>query len=233
MQDEPPFEPVRFMNKSLMWRAALVLLVFCSAFYASYKIFVPPPPPLPFFDPADVNPDLVDPALRGKGRGHVIGHFQLTDQNGEEVSQELVKGKVYMADFFFTTCPSICKDMAAQKRWLQENMQDRDDFLILSHSVMPEVDSVSVLADYAEWNQAMPGKWYLLTGNRDSIYSLARKSYLVAKEPSAGEEHDFIHTENFVLVDRRGRIRGFYDGTSAEAVQQLALDARRLLDADY
>ncbi len=222
-----------FMNKSLIWRAGLVLIIFCSAFYASYKLFVPPAPPLPFYDPADVNPDLVDPSLRGRGRGHVIGNFRLKDQTGTEVSLELVKGKVYMADFFFTTCPSICKDMAAQKRWLQENMRDREDFLILSHSVMPEVDSVAVLAEYAALNQAIPGKWFLLTGSRDSIYALARRSYLVAKEPSEGEEHDFIHTENFVLVDRRGRIRGFYDGTSAEAVQQLAIDARRLLDTKY
>lgn len=218
------------VNKSIIWRASLVLLVFIGAFYASFVLYKPPPPPLPFYDPADVNPDLVDPSISGRGRNHRIGHFSLLDQNGQRIDESTSKGKVYMADFFFTTCPSICLDMAKTKRWLQEEMKDEDDFLILSHSVMPEVDSVAVLSDYASLQGVKEGKWYLLTGNRDSIYNLARKSYLVAKEPDLGtEDHSFIHTENFVLIDRKGRIRGFYDGTSLESVQQLAVDARRLL----
>lgn len=218
------------INKSIIWRAGIVLAIFSAAFYTAYKIFVPPPPPLPFIDPADVNPDLVDPEIQGIGMRHTIRPFSLEDQNGSIITEEATQGKVYMADFFFTTCPSICKDMAKQKRWLQQEMQGETDFLIVSHTVMPEIDSVEVLAEYAELNGAIDGKWFLLTGERDSIYKLARRSYLVAKEPEEGAgDHDLIHTENFVLIDRKGRIRGFYDGTSEESVAQLAIDARRLL----
>jgi protein SCO1/2 len=135
-----------------------------------------------------------------------------------------------MADFFFTTCPSICLDMAKQKRWLQEEMRSEQDFLMLSHTVMPEVDSVAVLAEYAALQNADPDRWRLLTGERDSIYALARRSYLVAKEPQTEAlEHEMIHTENFVLIDRQRRIRGFYDGTSRESVQLLAQHAKQLL----
>ena len=218
------------MKPSITIRIVLVLTVFVAAFYASYKLYAPPPPPLPFYDPADVNPDLVDQRIRHKGRGHSIASFRLTDQSGNIVDQEWTKGKVYMADFFFTTCPSICLDMAEQKRWLQEEMRSEQDFLMLSHTVMPEIDSVAVLAEYAALQNADPDRWRLLTGERDSIYALARRSYLVAKEPQTEAlEHEMIHTENFVLIDRQRRIRGFYDGTSRESVQLLAQHAKQLL----
>tara|TARA_Y100000385_G_C12841151_1_gene528846 strand:- start:396 stop:767 length:372 start_codon:yes stop_codon:yes gene_type:complete len=120
--------------------------------------------------------------------------------------------------------------MAKQKRWLQDEMRSEQDFLMLSHTVMPEVDSVAVLAEYALRQNADPDRWRLLTGERDSIYALARRSYLVAKEPQTeAHEHEMIHTENFVLIDRQGRIRGFYDGTSTESVQLLAQHAKQLL----
>jgi protein SCO1/2 len=221
---------VQKLKSTILLRISLVLVVFAAAFYTSNKLYTTTPPPLPFFDPADVNPDLVDRSIQRRGIRHRIAPFKLTDQRGGEVRDDLTDGKVYMADFFFASCPSICIDMAKQKRWLQNEMRSETNFLILSHTVMPEMDTVSVLAEYAELQKANWNQWRLLTGDRDSIYSLARRSYLVAKEPdSLSQEHDMIHTENFVLVDQKGRIRGFYDGTSKESVQLLAKHAKQLL----
>jgi protein SCO1 len=217
------------MNKSLVLRVFLVLLVFCSAFYLAYRFLQPEFKSLPFYDPADVNPDLVEPAIRGVGKGHTIADYSLTDQKGEVFQSNSMKGKVWMADFFFTTCPSICKNMAVQKQFLQDAFADQPLFQIVSHSVNPEKDSVSVLAEYANLNNVDYTKWKLLTGEKSDIYTLARTSFLVARAPTESIEHDFIHTENFVLIDQKGRIRGFYDGTSEEAVKQLVIDAQWLL----
>ncbi len=217
------------MNKSLVLRVFLVLLVFCSAFYLAFRFLQPEFKSLPFYDPADVNPDLVEPAIRGVGKGHTIADYSLTDQKGEVFQSTSMKGKVWMADFFFTTCPSICKNMAVQKQFLQDAFADQPLFQIVSHSVNPEKDSVSVLAEYANLNNVDYTKWKLLTGEKSEIYTLARTSFLVARAPTESIEHDFIHTENFVLIDQKGRIRGFYDGTSEEAVKQLVIDAQWLL----
>ncbi len=206
-----------------------MLLVFCSAFYLAYRFLQPEFKSLPFYDPADVNPDLVEPAIRGVGKGHTIADYSLTDQKGEVFQSNSMKGKVWMADFFFTTCPSICKNMAVQKQFLQDAFADQPLFQIVSHSVNPEKDSVSVLAEYANLNNVDYTKWKLLTGEKSDIYTLARTSFLVARAPTESIEHDFIHTENFVLIDQKGRIRGFYDGTSEEAVKQLVIDAQWLL----
>ena len=206
-----------------------MLLVFCSAFYLAYRFLQPEFKSLPFYDPADVNPDLVEPAIRGVGKGHTIADYSLTDQKGEVFQSNSMKGKVWMADFFFTTCPSICKNMAVQKQFLQDAFADQPLFQIVSHSVNPEKDSVSVLAEYANLNNVDYTKWKLLTGEKSDIYTLARTSFLVARAPTESIEHDFIHTENFVLIDQKGRIRGFYDGTSEESVKQLVIDAQWLL----
>ncbi len=217
--------------KTLIIRAALVLGIFGLAFLFAWFYMQPDYKTLPYYNPSDVNEELYDISLKGKGRGHIIQNFRLTDQEGKTFTEQQLKGKVYMADFFFTTCPSICLDMAKTKRWLQTEMESYPDFLMVSHTVMPEVDSVSVMAAYANAQNAQYGRWFLLTGQRDSIYKLARQSYLVAKEPSETEKsHDFIHTENFVLVDREGRIRGFYNGTDLKDVERLAADAKWLLN---
>jgi protein SCO1/2 len=219
------------MNK-LIIRVGAVLVIFTGAFYWAYKFMQPEVKALPFYDPADVNPELVDPEISNIGRGHTVNDFRFKNQYGHWVTNADVDGRVYVADFFFTTCPSICKDMAKTKRWLQDTLRDVSEFVILSHTVMPEVDSVATLKAYAELHGVQEGKWHLLTGTKDSLYGMARRSYLVAREPPADSDpnHDFIHTENFVLVDQRGRIRGFYDGTSMEEVRKLAEDAFWLID---
>jgi protein SCO1/2 len=188
---------------------------------------------LKVINPDEVNAELVDESMRDIQSGHIIAPFSLTDQYGEVVTQEVVKGKVYVADFFFTTCPGICIAMTRNLTEVQKKMADQKDFLILSHTVWPEVDSVPVMNAYALKHGAVKGKWYFLTGEKQAIYQLARKSYFTLKPAAVGEPgdggSDFIHTANFVLIDRQGQIRGYYNGTKMEEVEQMMEDARKLL----
>jgi protein SCO1/2 len=140
-----------------------------------------------------------------------------------------VKGRIVVADFFFTTCPTICPKMSVQMARVQEAFKDEDRLLLLSHSVTPELDSVPVLAEYAERHGADPARWRFLTGDRKQIYDLARKSYFAVLDEGDGGPDDFVHTENFVLVDGKGRLRGFYDGTSPKDVDRLIADIPKLL----
>ncbi len=205
-----------------------VLLVFAVGLVASYQI-LKPKRVLPIYNPSQLDERLVDPSIQRKEKGHRTLPFSLTNQNGETITEQNVKGKVFVADFFFTTCPTICKDMAIQKRRLQEAFKEDDRFMLLSHTVTPEVDSVPVMKEYAEMQGAISGRWELLTGDKPQIYKLARESYFsVFDEGGNGDENDFIHTENFVLVDVQNRIRGFYDGTSAKEVDQLIEDIKLL-----
>ena len=184
---------------------------------------------MPVYNPSQLDERLVDESIQRQGTGHRTLPFALINQNADTITEQAVEGKIFVADFFFTTCPSICKDMAVQKRRLQEAFKDDDRFMLLSHTVTPEVDSVPVMKEYADLQGAIPGKWELLTGDKPQIYKLARESYFsVLDEGGNGDENDFIHTENFVLVDTKKRIRGFYDGTSEEEVNQLMEDIKLL-----
>lgn len=187
---------------------------------------------LPVYAPSQLNPELVDASLRDVKKDHRVMDFSLSDQNGQTFNQNDLDGKFYVADFFFTTCPSICIDMTAQLERVQEEYGDLEDFRIVSHTVQPEVDSVPVLKAYAELHQAKPDFWVFLTGDKKHIYELARKSYFAAKSEGDGGVSDFIHTENFILVDKEKRIRGFYDGTSEEDVDRLIEDIA-ILKASY
>lgn len=206
----------------------LLAAIFIGGVTISY-IILRPPERLPVFHPRHIDPRLVDEELPVSSKTHRTQAFSLVNQNGDSITEQDVQGKIVIADFFFTTCPGICKDMAAQKRRLQEALAGDDRFVLLSHSVMPKEDSVPVLRAYAELHGALPGKWHLLTGDKRQIYRLARQSYFaILDEGGSGDETDFIHTENFVLVDPQKRIRGFYDGTSAEDVDRLINDYYRL-----
>lgn len=186
---------------------------------------------LPIYNPADLNPDLVDESLRSQRSKHRIAAFDLINQDGERFTEAGTEGKIYVADFFFTTCPSICPKMTKQMHRVQEEYGTHQDFMILSYSVQPEVDSPSVLMNYAQLNDAQPGTWQFLTGDKKQIYDLARKSYFAATTEGDGGVNDFIHTENFVLVDKEKRIRGMYDGTSTEEVDQLIEDIEILMNS--
>ena len=179
---------------------------------------------LPIYAPSQLNPELVDKSKQGVTSNHKIADFELIDQDGNVFTEENLEGYYYVTDFFFTTCPTICPNMSAQLQRVQEKYGNDDDFLIVSHSVQPEVDSAEVLKKYANLYEADPNKWIFLTGNKKTIYDLARKSYFAAVTEGDGGPGDFIHTENFVLVDKEKRIRGFYDGTSSASVDQLLID---------
>ncbi len=216
------------MTKADILKIGAVLVIFGAGLTASYFI-LKPKRQLPIYNPSQLDRRLVDESIQRQGTGHRTLPFSLVNQNGDTVTEKSLKGKVYVADFFFTTCPGICKDMAVQKRRLQEEFKDDEQFVLVSHSVTPEIDSVPLLREYAELQGAIPGKWQLLTGDKPQIYKLARQSYFaVLDEGGKGDEADFIHTENFVLVDSGKRIRGFYDGTSEAEVTQLIEDIRLL-----
>ena len=183
---------------------------------------------LPIYQPAEVSFELVDSSLQHVKKYHKIANFSLTNQNGNRISQRDYQGKIYVADFFFTTCPSICPIMTNNMAYIQSKIMDDPQVKLLSFSVTPEIDSVPQLKKYALEKGVNDKKWNLLTGDKKEIYTLARKSYFVVKEDGDGGPHDMIHTENFVLVDPDKRIRGYYDGTDKAAMENLLADLKTL-----
>ena len=203
---------------------SILSIVILTAFYNILK----PKRLLPIYQPAEVNSELVDSSLHYKKKYHKISDFELINQNGDRITQSFYDNKIYVADFFFTTCPSICPIMTGNMVFLQNELEN-EDIMFASFSVTPEIDSVEVLKKYAVEKGVDDSRWNLMTGNKKEIYDLARKSYLVAKEnPNAGS-HDMIHTENFVLVDKEKRIRGYYDGTNIDEINLLLSDINLLI----
>ena len=210
----------------------LVLLLISGVIvYLFYNALVPKKL-LPIYSPAMVNSELVSEEIQHIRKYHTIGDFSLTNQNGKIITQEDYKDKIYIADFFFTTCPTICPIMTKNMADIQKEIIGDDDILLLSHSVTPEIDSVAQLKKYAIEKGVDDSKWNLLTGDKKQIYDLARKSYLAVKTDGDGGPFDMIHTENFILVDKQKRIRGFYDGTNKEDIKQLLTDLN-ILRASY
>ena len=171
---------------------------------------------LPVITPRDVNPELVDSLVQHIGYNHKIAPFAFTNQNGKKVTNKDYQGKIYVADFFFTTCQTICPKMTDNMVWLQDKIKDNPKVKLLSHSVFPNEDTVEVLKKYAKEKGVIDAKWNLVTGNQKEIYKIARQSYLVVKTGKPEELYDMVHTENFVLVDQKGRIRGFYNGLNID-----------------
>ena len=194
---------------------------------------------LPILSPRDINPELVDSSLHNRGIGtegiyHQISPFNLVDQHGLEVSENVIKHKVVIVDFFFVSCGSICPIMTKNLKRVHDFYKKNHNVLILSHTVWPEMDSVSVLNNYANEHDANYETWRFLTGNKKELYRLARKDYMVVpaiNDPNYqhGSEADFIHTENVVLIDKKKRIRGYYDGTDENAMKKLVSDIGKLL----
>ncbi|RAR71340.1 SCO family protein [Flavobacterium aciduliphilum] len=187
-------------------------IVTITAFYTVLK----PKKTLPIYNPSDVNPELVDSTVQYVALDHTIADFAFTNQNGKIITQKDYAGKIYVADFFFTTCQSICPKMTNNMVWLQDQIKNNPKVMLLSHSVTPDIDNVSVLKQYALKKGVIDRKWNLVTGNKKDIYYIARKSYLAVKTGKPSELYDMVHTENFVLVDAKRRIRGFYDGTNLD-----------------
>ncbi|MDX9751913.1 MAG: SCO family protein [Flavobacteriales bacterium] len=184
---------------------------------------------LPVYHPRDINPRLVDAEVRDSPGEHRIMDFTLTDHLGNTYTRDSIRGRVLVTDFFFTTCPTICPRMTEQLGRVQAAFRSEPGLLLLSHSVTPEMDSVPVLAAHAAEKGVDPARWRLLTGPRKQIYALARRSYFACLDEGDGGLQDFVHTENFVLVDHLGRLRGFYDGTSPKDVDRLIADIPLLL----
>lgn len=179
---------------------------------------------LPIYNPADFNSELVDKSLHTKTEYHTVSDFELINQNGDTITQESYKGKIYVVDFFFTRCRTICPIMTNNMGKLQKEFINNDDIMFLSLSVTPEIDSVSVLQEYAKHKGAIAAKWNITTGDKKHIYNLARKSYFAVVEQGDGGLQDFIHTPNFILVDKKKQIRGIYNGTNDEELLRIIDD---------
>ena len=199
------------------------ILIFSAAAVYMFYVILKPVEVLPIYQPAEVNEKLVDSSIIHVAKYHKISDFKLTNQNGKEITQANYKDKIYVADFFFTTCQDICPVMTKNMYQLQEELKNDNQILLLSHTVIPEVDTVEQLKEYAIENNVDDSKWNLVTGDKKQIYDLARKSYL-AVEDSNYSQYDMIHTENFMLIDKERQIRGFYDGTNSEEINRLLKD---------
>ena len=197
-----------------------------------FYIILKPVEVLPIYQPAEVNERLVDSSIIHVAKYHKISNFKLTNQNGKEITQANYKDKIYVADFFFTTCQDICPVMTKNMYKLQEELKNDNEIFLLSHTVIPEFDTVEQLKQYAIENKVDDSKWNLVTGDKKQIYELARKSYL-AVEDSKFNEFDMIHTENFILIDKNKQIRGFYDGTNEKEIEQLLSDIQILKRQKY
>lgn len=179
---------------------------------------------MPFINKPDFTPEWIKPSDPAYATIHRIPAFSFTDQDGQIITEKTVAGKIYVADFIFTRCGSICPKMTGNMSTLQEKFKNDDDVLLLSHSVTPDIDSVPVLKKYAQEKGIISGKWHLLTGNKDSIYRLAKKEYYAGDTIGYYQTgNEFLHTENFILLDKQRRIRGVYNGT-------LPLEMERLID---
>lgn len=161
---------------------------------------------------------------------HKIDQFSFTDQDGSVVTNKTFAGKIYVADFFFTVCPGICPKMAENMKTVYEHYKNNPDVLFISHSVTPERDSVPVLKKYALGKGITSGQWHFVTGDKNEIYSLARRSYFVEQLMGFNKDSsEFLHTENFILIDKHGHIRGLFNGTLATEPARIIADIDELL----
>jgi len=184
---------------------------------------------LTVINPYDVNPKLVDSSLIHVRSGHTVGDFEFTNQYGDAITQSDLDNKIYVVNYFFTTCGTICPIMNQQMKRVQDEFESDNWLMLLSHTVWPEGDSVPRLYDYALSYEAIPTKWWFLTGTKVDLYTMARKSYMIVPDENDpdfdhGNESDFIHTENFVLIDPDKKIRGMYDGTDPDEIADLIKD---------
>ncbi len=187
--------------------------------------------PLPYYNTPDFTPVWADtPGQVDQAITHRIADFAFRDQTNQVVTQATIAGKIHVANFFFTTCPSICPKMTTLLRAVQDTFRQEPKVVLLSYSVTPWLDSVPRLRQYGQVKGILPGKWHLLTGERGRIYDLARRSYFA--EEAIGFSRDsteFLHTEHLILVDQHRRIRGVYNGTLPLDIDKLIGDIRTLL----
>lgn len=194
----------------------IVLGILSLMIYLGIYTLLSPKKMLPIYSPRDINPELVDSTVQHIGNDHKIADFAFTNQNGKIITQKDYDNTIYVADFFFTTCPTICPKMTDNMIWLQNQLKNNPEVKLLSFSVTPDIDTPEVLKKYAIEKRVDASRWNLVTGDKKDIYYLARKSYLAVKTGNPEELYDMVHTENFILIDKNKRIRGFYDGTNLD-----------------
>lgn len=217
---------MNMLKKSIFSLSAIAFLAVSVG--ALIYVFYFPEEKLPIFNPTDFNPELVDIDVRANSVNHTVSDFELTNQNGKSISQKDYENKIYVTDFFFTRCPSICPIMSNNMEKLQQTFLGDKAVMLLSMSVTPELDSVPVLKEYADKNGAIASKWNITTGDKKHIYTLARKSFFAVVNEGDGGLQDFIHTPNFILVDTKKQIRGVYDGTKDTEIERLIGDIKVL-----
>lgn len=218
------FAKYKFFGLVMLVLSAIIITLIYDALKVEQK--------LPIYQPEMVTAELVDSTVQHIRRFHKIGDFKLINQEGDSIFKATFDDKIYVTDFFFTTCMSICVPMTEHMKLLQDEFLDEDDILLLSHTVTPEIDDVPQLKKHATKMGLIPGKWHMATGDKKHIYELARKHYLASKTDGDGGPYDLVHTENFVLVDKEKRIRGFYDGTDLNEINRLIKDIR-ILQKEY
>lgn len=202
----------------------IISIIIISIIYNTLNVYQP----LPIYQPNMISNELVDSTIQHKKKYHKIADFSLLNQNGKIITQNDYKNKIYVADFFFTTCQTICPIMTNHMVHIQKEIINDDEVMLLSHSVTPKIDSIEQLKRYAVKKGVNDKKWNLVTGDKKEIYQLARKSYLAVKDNGDGGPYDMVHTENFMLIDKKRQIRGFYDGTSSEEISRLLEDIKTL-----
>ena len=184
---------------------------------------------LPYYSDESFTPHWLTPNTKEEEDFHKITDFNLVNQLGDSITQKTFEDKIYITDFFFTTCPGICLKMTGNMVKVQEAFKDDPEVLLLSHSVTPSIDSVPVLKNYAEKNGVMDNKWHLVTGDRTEIYDLGRNQYFVENDLGVPKDiNDFLHTENFLLIDKNKHIRGIYNGLNRSSIAQLITDIKAL-----
>ncbi len=202
---------------------AIVMSIFSLCVIYIFYQLLKVPQRLPVLQPTSVNKELVDTTVQYVKKYHKIADFELVNQNGDTITHNDYANTIYVADFFFTTCQTICPIMTDHMVKIQEELARDTIVKLLSHSVIPEYDTPEVLKKYALQKGVNDKKWNLVTGNRNQIYALARKSYLAAKDVPGGNQ-ELVHTENFMLIDKKRQIRGYYDGTLPDDVDRLLVD---------
>ena len=215
------------------FQIVLFFIIFGAVAVSGFVWVLTPKQILPVYQPAMIDPKLVDESIQFVKKYHTIAPFTMINQNGQTITEKDYENKVYVADFFFTTCPSICPIMTKNMFSLQEKLKTKyPEVKLLSYSVTPEIDTIEQLKRYAIENKVDDKIWNLVTGDKKEIYNLARKSYLVVQNDGNGGPHDMIHTENFMLIDKKRQIRGFYDGTDDLEIDRLLSDIEILKKID-
>lgn len=182
---------------------------------------------LPIIGPSDFKEELVDNKVN-KEQSHFVSDFELINQNGDTITNKDYENKIYVVDFFFTRCGSICPIMTNNMKKIQDKFLENDNLMLLSISVTPNIDNVETLKKYAKSKGVINSKWNIATGNKKHIYELARKSYFAVLKKGDGGLQDFIHTPNFILIDKKKQIRGIYDGTDDTEIKRIIKDIKTL-----